>query len=194
MTMFNKLTILAFCLTVIAANTSFAQSSSASQTVRIQVLPVIQIGNGNGLGLGLGNGNGNGLGLGLGKGNNGNHGNGNNGNGNGNQKQAGNNSLTINTPSQEFTVNSNKEFIISVKATDENEGDNILVALANNNTGGKANPSFTEYKAVSATSQDLLMNCAYGSEKSFSVNYKKTSKAKEQRVTKADLIYTATLP
>jgi hypothetical protein len=96
---------------------------------------------------------------------------------------------------QQFTVRSNKEFIVSVQAK-EVKGNDVLLALANNKTGGVANPNFqSNYAPVSATAQDLLMNCAYGEERSFSVNYKtKNNKAKEQRITKADIIYTATLP
>lgn len=191
--MLNRFTLLA--ITMIIANSAIAQSgSTATQTVHIQVAPAIQIGNGNN-----GNGNGNHGNGNHGNGNNGNgngnYGNGNNGNGNGNNnhKQSGGNRHTDNT--HEFTVNSNKEFIISV-STPNGDGENILMALANNNTGGKANPVFGEkYAPVGVNSQDILMDCAYGNKRNFTVQYQtKAATQNAKRVTKADIIYTATQP
>ncbi|HYD22107.1 MAG TPA: hypothetical protein VEB40_11575 [Flavipsychrobacter sp.] len=195
--MTKKITLLTAVCAFVASVSSFAQTSaSATQTIHIQVAASIQIGNGNGNGNGNNNGNQgngnngnyNGSGKGIGKGI-GNGGNGGNGNGNGN-KMANND-----CSSQEFTVNANKNFIVSVQTID-NTNDNILLALADNKTGGQVNPNFSShYAPVSATAQDLLMNCAYGNEKSFSVSYKtKSNPAKKQNLTKADLIYTATLP
>ena len=190
--MTKKLLLLNFLFAFTATLSSYAQSSaSATQTIHLQVAPVIEIGNGNN---GKGNGNignqgnhgnhGN-----HGNGNNGNHGNGNNGNGNGN-KVAGNNTGN----GHSFNVNSNKEFIVNVQSLNTEE--NILLALADNNTGGSANPAFNQhYSPVGATAQDLLMNCSLGHKKTFSVNYKtKNNNTKQQGLTKADIIYTATLP
>jgi hypothetical protein len=193
--MINKFTLLTVLLAATASASSFAQTSaSATQTIHIQVAPIIQIGNGN-------NGNGNGSGSNNNNGN-GNHGNGNNGNhngnGNGNKMAAPDNGSGF----QKFTVNSNKGFIVSVQSAGNNTEENILMALSDNRTGGQSNPTFTNsYAPVQATSQDLIMNCAFGAEKTFAVNYKAKSNKKtnnksttKQSLTKADLVYTATLP
>jgi hypothetical protein len=75
-----------------------------------------------------------------------------------------------------------------------NTNSDVMLALVDNQTGGKAAQAFeNSYAPIGVTSQDLLSNCAYGNERSFAVNYK-TKAPKEQRITKADIIYTATLP
>ena len=194
--MIKRVTILTICLLAGAAIKSHAQSSaSASQTIHLQIYPVIVIGNG-GIKVKTNNGNhGNGN-NGNGNGNNGNNGNGNNGNGNGNgngNNKVANNNNDNGTRNSEFVVSSNKEFMVSIKS----EGDNdVYVAIADNNTGGNVTSKFkTNYTPIATTSQDLLTNCARGDEQRFSVNYMAKRPAKKtQVITKSDIIYTATLP
>ena len=192
--MIKRVTILTICLLAGAAIKSHAQSSAtASQTIHLQINPVIVIGNG-GIKVKTNNGNhGNGN-NGNGNGNNGNNGNGNNGNGNGNgNNKVANNNNDNGTRNSEFVVSSNKEFMVSIKS----EGDNdVYVAIADNNTGGNVTSKFkTNYTPIATTSQDLLTNCARGDEQRFSVNYMaKRPTKKTQVITKSDIIYTATLP
>lgn len=177
--MIKKLTFLIVC--VLLAKPSFAQSSStATQTVHIQVAPAIEILTNtlidiinkwkkkNGFNFPGGPGN--------------------------NSKSAGQGG---NNPDQEIIIRSNKDFIISVKTLEDNTGNNVMLALVDNSTGGKASPAFTDqgYVPVGTVSQDLLSNCTFGNERSFAVNYKtKHVKHKETLPSKADIIYTATLP
>ncbi|MBL7717664.1 MAG: hypothetical protein JNL72_02410 [Flavipsychrobacter sp.] len=175
--MIKKLTILTLCLLALTGNKLFAQASAtATQTVHIQVAPAIEIVTNTVIEWWKKKNNGNGFGLGK---------------GNGNQKVA---SQGDNGYGQEITVRSNKEFMVSIKSTDNTQS-NVLLALKDNQTGGTANPAYSDYAPVTPTSQDLLMNCAYGNEKSFLVACKtKSGKAKQPEISKADIIYTATLP
>lgn len=52
---------------------------------------------------------------------------------------------------------------------------NILhLAVASNNTGGNIANSFESYKSLSNTPQDILLNCKNGGDQVFAVNYKAT--------------------
>ena len=52
---------------------------------------------------------------------------------------------------------------------------NILhLAVASNNTGGTVANSFDSYRSLSNTPQDLLLNCKNGGDQIFAVNYKAT--------------------
>lgn len=179
--MIKKVTLLAIVAVLFTARPSFAQTTAtATQTVNIQVAPAIEILTNTLIQIltqwkknqGIG-GNGNGWWMTTG---------GNDGNGL--------------VPDQQITVRSNKGFIVSVKSMEGTTNGDVLLALVDNRTGGKASGAFEGgYAPVGATSQDLLSDCAFGNERSFAVNYKtKAAKAKQQLPTKADIIYTATLP
>ncbi len=173
--MIKKFTFLIVC--VLLAKPSFAQTTStATQTVHIQVAPAIEILTNTLIDI-LKKWKKNGGGF------------------NWKEVQEGNDG---NIADQEITVRSNKDFIVTVRTVENNPNRNVMLALVENNTGGKANPAFTKkgFAPVSATSQDLLSNCSFGNERSFAVNYQTntTSKLKEKLPTKADIIYTATLP
>lgn len=50
----------------------------------------------------------------------------------------------------------------------------LHLAVASNNTGGTVANSFDSYKSLSNTPQDLLLNCKNGGDQVFAVNYKAT--------------------
>jgi hypothetical protein len=176
--MLKRITLLTVFFATLASTSSFAQSSStATQTVHIQVAPAIEILTNTLTQILLNYYNNQGGGKGKGKGN----------------KMSDNNTYGND---QQIIVRSNKDFIVSVKSENNTTDNDILLALAQNNTGGHAANAFSQnrFVPVSTTSQDLITNCAFGNERSFAVNYKTKNNSNEQRLTKADIIYTATLP
>ena len=94
--------------------------------------------------------------------------------------------LNVGASGSYFHIKANKEFNISVSV--ENGGNDLLLAIGNNETGGAASSGYTAYAPVQASSQNLLTNCTHGNDRSFAVNYK-TGKSRD-----AVLVYTATQP
>lgn len=110
---------------------------------------------------------------------------------------------------QQFKVHSNKDYVVSVKtnATSFSYSGNayptpsmpvndiLYLAVADNNTGGEIANSFQNFISLSNIPQILLSNCRYGGNKTFSVNYKATPgtqyPAGDYTV---GVIYTATQP
>lgn len=92
----------------------------------------------------------------------------------------------VESASQQFKVHSNKDYLITVRAnaaTFSYSGnaypapqmpvDNILfLSVADNNTGGTVAGSFSNFVSLSDNSKQLLLNCKNGGDKTFSVNYK----------------------
>lgn len=88
--------------------------------------------------------------------------------------------------SQLFNVQSNREFVVNVKTNSSTftysgseyptpqmpVNNTLFLTVSNNNTGGVIANNFRRYTSLSNTSKDLLLNCANGSNKSFSVNYR----------------------
>lgn len=88
----------------------------------------------------------------------------------------------------QFKVQSNKDFVVSVNTDASSFAytgstypsptmpvDNILhIAVASNQTGGNVANSFENYKSLSNTPQDLILNCKNGGDQIFAVNYKAT--------------------
>ena len=110
---------------------------------------------------------------------------------------------------QEFKVQSNKDFTISVKA----DGDyfsysgttvpapkmpvqnTLYLALSGNNTGGSVAGSFNSFTSLSNTPKDLLIGCSNGGDKVFAVNYKAApGNAYPAGVYTVGIVYTATQP
>jgi hypothetical protein len=115
----------------------------------------------------------------------------------------------VNSGNQQFKIQSNKDFMISVKADAANFAysgsanpapqmpvQNILyLALADNNTGGAVANSFGSYTSLSSTPQDMLVQCRNGSDKTFAVNYKaKPGNAYPAGTYTVGIVYTATQP
>jgi len=154
----KKSFLLMSCFLFLAGNAAFAQnaSSSASQTVVLQLNPVIEITAANSGSVTLGFNN------------SANYGNG---------VQSGN---------QQFQVRSNKTFTVTVNAdapTFTYSGaqaqaptmpvtNTLFMTVANNNTGGNTAGSFNNFSTITTAPQTLLANCAMGNSQTFAVNYK----------------------
>jgi hypothetical protein len=92
----------------------------------------------------------------------------------------------VTSGSQQFTVHSNKEYVVSVKTSAASFSysgnayptpfmpvdDILFLAVTNNNTGGSVGHSFANFTSLSNTPKELLLNCKNGGNKSFSINYK----------------------
>lgn len=154
----KKRSLLMSCLFILAGNFSFAQnaSNSASQTVVLQLNPVIEIAATNSGNVVLGFSNSNNYGSGV---------------------QSGN---------QQFQVRSNKTFTVTVntdastftysgahaQAPTMPVANTLFMEVANNNTGGNTAGSFSNFTSLSTAPQTLLTNCSMGNSQTFAVNYK----------------------
>lgn len=92
----------------------------------------------------------------------------------------------VTSGAQQFTVHSNKEYVVSVKTSASSfsysgnayptpfmpVADVLFLAITNNNTGGSVGHSFANFTSLSSTPKELLLNCKNGGNKSFSINYK----------------------
>lgn len=92
----------------------------------------------------------------------------------------------VQSDNQVFKVNSNRDFVVSVKtdaakftysgsqypAPQMPVNDILFLAIANNSTGGNVASAFNSYKSLSSTAQDLLLNCRNGADQTFAINYK----------------------
>lgn len=92
----------------------------------------------------------------------------------------------VESGSQLFRVHSNKDFVVNVKTNSPSfsysgsetpapsmpVSNTLFLSIAQNNTGGNVANSFSSYKSLSSSPQDLLLNCRNGGNKTFSVSYK----------------------
>lgn len=114
----------------------------------------------------------------------------------------------VRSSDQEFKVQSNQNFVITVK-TDANSFsysgstfpapvmpvNNILyLAVSNNNTGGNTSSLFNSgYGSLSSNPKQLLLNCKNGGNQRFAVNYKAMPSTNYPAgVYSVGVIYTAT--
>ena len=115
----------------------------------------------------------------------------------------------VESTEQELKVRSNKKFNVTVKTSAGNfqfsNGGTVAsssmptsvlgLVVSNNNTGGQLGQGFSasNYKALSATAQDLITNANNGGNQTFSVKYKATPGfAYPAGTYTTDVIYTAT--
>lgn len=125
-----------------------------------------------------------------------------------NFKTVRNYSSGITSATQQLKVQSNKNFTLSVQT---NSSDfsytgstnpapvmpvNILnLEVTANATGGTIASAFRRFGSLSSSSQDLITNCTYGGNKTFSVKYKATPGFSYPAGTyTTTVVYTATQP
>ncbi len=166
-------------LAVICLEAKAQESASASQLITVELEPTIQITALNSSNVNLGFSNAN------------NYVNG------------------VQSTKQDFTVHSNRDFVVNVRTNapvftysgnaypaPEMPVENILfLTVSNNNTGGVIANSFNTFAPLSNNPCNLLLNCKNGGDRNFSVNYKAIPgtefPAGDYTV---DVIYTATQP
>lgn len=166
-------------LSFFVATTQAQQSSTASQTVNLKLEPVIQISAMAAQDIDL------------------------------NFNDISNFANGVQSTSQEFKVQSNKEFVVNVKADASTftyagnaspvpampVNNTLYLELASNNTGGQAASSFSNFNSLSNTPQDLLLNCKNGGDQRFAINYKASPGMGYPAGTyTVGIVYTATQP
>lgn len=116
----------------------------------------------------------------------------------------------VQSTNQEFRVSSNEKFVVSVKTDASNfsySGStlpapvmpvNILkLALTSNNTGGNVSSQLgsSSYMTLSSTPTNILTDCDNGAAKTFAINYKATpGNEYPAGVYTVGVVYTATQP
>ncbi|MEZ5016649.1 MAG: hypothetical protein R2800_06325 [Flavipsychrobacter sp.] len=116
----------------------------------------------------------------------------------------------VQSTNQEFKVSSNEKFVVSVKTDATNfsySGStlpapvmpvNILkLALTSNNTGGNVSSQLgsSNYMTLSSTPTNILTDCDNGAAKTFAINYKATpGNAYPAGIYTVGVVYTATQP
>lgn len=92
----------------------------------------------------------------------------------------------VESGTQEFLVHSNKDFVVNVKtnsSTFSYSGNSfpapkmpvneiLFLSVTNNNTGGVIANSFNSYVSLSDKPKDLLLNCGNGGGRTFAINYR----------------------
>lgn len=115
----------------------------------------------------------------------------------------------IESGNQEFKVQSNRDFVVNVKTDADKFSysgstspapqmpvqNTLYLAIANNNTGGTIGNQFNSYRSLSNLPQDLLLDCQNGGNQKFTVNYRATPGNNYPAGTYTiGVIYTATQP
>lgn len=155
----KKIIVLLSAVFAIALSTKAQnQSSSASQSVTLDLAPVIQISNVTSSDVNLG------------------------------FNSVADYASGQESAQQQFKVQSNKGFVITVKTDAESftysgnttpaptmpVANTLYLALSDNQTGGSVGSTFSSYTPISSTPKDLILNCKNGGNQVFAVNYKAT--------------------
>lgn len=166
-------------ISVLFIGRSMAESSSAQQTIQLNLLPVIEIASmtGNNISLSFSN--------------------------------ASHYADGKTSASQVFKVRSNKGFVVSVSsdastfaytgsqapAEAMKVDKTLFLSLADNKTKGSATSNISADMPLTTTPQDILVNCEQGDERSFAVNYKaRPSYNYPAGNYQVGIVYTATQP
>ncbi len=92
----------------------------------------------------------------------------------------------VESSSQQFKVQSNKDFVVSVNTDASNFSysgsttptpvmpvqNTLFLSLVSNNTGGNVANQFSSYNTLSNTPKELLQDCKRGGDQLFAINYK----------------------
>ena len=92
----------------------------------------------------------------------------------------------VESANQQFKIHSNKDYLVTVRANAAHfsysgnaypapqmpVSNTLFLSVAENNTGGTIANSFSNFVSLSDNSKQLLLNCKNGGDKTFSINYK----------------------